>query len=148
MPRENVPSRGPEPRVQSIRETEEQGELVHASTRIGHAVEAAEEVEICAQRHAVIDRRLVGHETAATPNGRGIGPDRDPVNDDVSVARREDPRDDAARGRLSGTVGSEQRDDLTWLHVEGDLIECGKRTESPRDGTRIDHRLSIRACLG
>ncbi len=55
----------------------------------------------------------------------------------TSTIRRGQRRQDLHRGRLAGTVGAEQRNDLTAAHVEGDVAQRGNRTERFADAFDI-----------
>ncbi len=95
-------------------------------------VEAREEAEIAPQRHALVQRRLVGDEAASSAHSVCILAYRDAIDEDVAFARREDPTDDPARGCLSGTVGAEERHDLARVDLEGHVVERQRPLEPAR----------------
>jgi hypothetical protein len=49
--------------------------------------------------------------------------ERLPVEEDVALVRRVEPRDHVERGRLAGAVRPDQADDLALRHVERDPVE-------------------------
>src|SRR5207249_11108880 len=103
----------------------------------------AEESEIRAERHALVERGLIRDHAAALAHAVRIGSDRDAVDEHVALARRQDAGDDAARRRLAGAVRPEERDDLAGLDTERNVIERRGASEGARQVAHVDHWTSI-----
>ena len=94
--------------------------------------------------HPLVERGWsVTNRSRPGPRSRLSGPN--PVDQDVADARGEDPADDAARGRLAGTVRPQERDDLAGVHLERDIVERHGSFETARHVLNVDHSSSIRA---
>src|SRR6185503_12254519 len=108
--------------VETVRQAEQLRELLGAARSVGDVVQMAEERQVGAKGHALVERGLVGHHAATAADPARIGAHRDPVDEYVTLARSEDACDDAARGRLAGAVRAEERDDLARLYAERDVV--------------------------
>jgi len=131
--------------VEHVVETEQLRELRGPSVWVRDVVQAREEPEIPAQGHALVERRLIGDEAAPRAHSVRILFHGDPVNQDVSLGRREDPADDPACRGLAGAVRAEERHDLSGVHFERHVVERQCPVEAARHVPHIDHASSIRA---
>src|SRR6266566_6324996 len=84
--------------IEDVVEPEKLRQLRGPNVRVGDVVEPREEAEIGPQRHSLVERWLIGDE--ATPRAHRVRVllDRNAVDQDLALARREDPADDPARG--------------------------------------------------
>src|SRR4029079_6843476 len=67
------------------------------------------------------------------------------VHDDATRGWFQQPRDHAQRRGLAGTIGSEKTVYLTGLHVEGDVIDCGKPAVLLHEMLDRDHWVFLRS---
>ena len=104
-------------------------------------LEARDEMQVRRYAQLGVERRVFGEVADRTPTFEWLPQGIAPGNPHRAAARREDADENPHRGRLAGTVRSEETDDLSAVHAKRD---AGHRVHGPEalgELAHLDHRL-------
>ena len=99
-------------------------DLVGAAFDIGagDAFELADEGEVLDDLHFGVKRRCFGEVADALLDLLRVLQHVEAGDGGFAGRGREEAREDAHRGGLTGAVGAEEADDLSFFHLEGDVV--------------------------
>ena len=83
--------------------------------------------------------RLVGHERELPLRLDRVRHDVVPADRDRALGRPLDADHASKRGGLARAVRSDQADDLTWLHVEREVVHGGELSVALGEMGDVDH---------
>ena len=102
-------------------------------------VGGGEELQILAHPHVVVDAEDVGHVADRPTDLAGMGVDRVPADIGLAPGRREQGRENANRGRLAGTVGADEAEQVTRLELQVERLQCKEIAILLGEVDRLDH---------
>ena len=113
------------PLLGTVRERDDLEHLVDPARqlRATHPVQPAEEAQVLAGAEVRVDGEVLRHVADLLLGRRRAGLDGDPVDHHVAAVPTEDPADHRDRGRLAGTVGSEEAVCLADRDFERDAVD-------------------------
>src|ERR1041385_353643 len=104
------------------------------------AFDAADELEIRAHGHVVIERRVLRQIADAPPRFARLLDDVEALDRDGALGRRHEAGDDAHRRRLARAVRPEQAQNLAVLGAEADVVDRAKVAVVLREAAHFYHK--------
>ncbi len=98
----------------------------------GHAIDAAEELEILLDREIAIERELLRHVADVLAHAFRIAGDIDAGDDGAASARPQQAAEDADDGRLPRAIGTEEAHDFALGDLEAHMVD-GDEIAEPLD---------------
>ena len=102
-------------------------------------VEARIHQQVHANAQPLPVARGLRQQAYATSDAGAVAVDAKAINRGRALARRYEPGEHPERGGLAGAVRSEQREDFTAPHVEGEIVDRKPIAEAPAELRHRDH---------
>ena len=106
---------------------------------MAHLVDARVEREVLFDGQIVKQGRVVSHKCESRLGSDSVDIDIKAGDRDPPAAGRNDSRDGPHRGRLSGAVGPDDRQQLARLDVKGHALDGNVAGESLMEISDVDH---------
>ena len=103
-----------------------------------NSVDPAEEINVLLHRQIVIERELLGHIADMFSDVLRFGRHIEPAYASPAIARGEQPAENANGGRLAGSVGAEEAENLAPTDGEGNVVYGDKGAESLHEAIYLD----------
>jgi hypothetical protein len=111
--------------------------------RARQRLHVGEEFEVLAHGQVLEQRELLRHVADARAQLLGLRGHRQPEHVDLPFARREQAAEHADRGRLAGTVRTEETVDIAARHREVDVVDSDERAETLGQAVRADREIGV-----
>lgn len=107
-----------------------------------HAVDCAEKIDILAYRQVFVKREMLAHIADMAFHLLRIAAYVDAVDSAGTLGRTAQSAKHAHCSGLSRSVGTEETENLTFVYIESDMVDCGERAEFLRQSLYRDHFFS------